>query len=173
MVARKIFKNISPKTIDFHPKEAYNKCIGSERIREKSKRQKKKRRIVMDAVECIKNLRRLCESQADCHECPLHENCKEGGNVYCIAVYCIADVSEYAEKAVQIVEQWAKEHPIKTRQSEFLKIFPNARIDDSGVLLLCPNDFLPAGARSTYCEKHENCKECRKDCWLAEVTDND
>ena len=126
----------------------------------------------MDAVECIKNLRRLCESQADCHECPLHENCKEGGNVYCIAVYCIADVSEYAEKAVQIVEQWAKEHPIKTRQSEFLKMFPNARIDDSGVLLLCPNDFLPAGARSTYCEKHENCKECRKDYWLAEVTDN-
>jgi hypothetical protein len=37
MVARKIFKNISAKAIDFYPKEAYNKCIGSERIREKPK----------------------------------------------------------------------------------------------------------------------------------------
>lgn len=30
-------KNISAKDIDILPKEAYNKCIGSERIREKPK----------------------------------------------------------------------------------------------------------------------------------------
>lgn len=25
---------------------------------------------------------------------------------------------------ISIVEQWSKDHPIKTRQSEFLKMFP-------------------------------------------------
>ena len=29
----------------------------------------------MDAVEYTKTLSRLCESQANCPECPLHENC--------------------------------------------------------------------------------------------------
>lgn len=124
----------------------------------------------MDAVECIKNLRRLCESQADCHECPLHENCKEGGNVYCIAVYCIADVSEYAEKAVQIVEQWAKDHPVKTRQSEFLKMFPNAKIYND-VIWLCPKyigcDYRP----ERNCDEI-SCFDCKRKFWLAEVTDN-
>lgn len=123
----------------------------------------------MDAVECIKNLRRLCESQADCHECPLHENCKEGGNVYCIAVYCIADVSEYAEKAVQIVEQWAKEHPIKTRQSEFLKLFPNATIDeDNGILCIKPCTI----DESIGCTNGKGCDDCYRKYWLTEVTDN-
>nr|DAI18235.1 MAG TPA: hypothetical protein [Bacteriophage sp.] len=37
LFASKILENISPKTIDFHPKEAYNNGIGSERIREKPK----------------------------------------------------------------------------------------------------------------------------------------
>lgn len=30
----------------------------------------------------------------------------------------------YEEEAVAIVEKWSAEHPKKTRQSEFLKIFP-------------------------------------------------
>lgn len=122
----------------------------------------------MDAVDFFKTANRICEKQRYCKECPIFY--KDGRG-------CIVGVDDDAiksiEKAVPKVEQWAKDHPVKTRQSEFLKIFPNARIDDSGVLIFCPNDFLPAGARSTYCEKHENCKECRKDCWLAEVTDND
>lgn len=67
----------------------------------------------MDAVEYIKTRCRLCKSKDGCSECPLRN--KEDGR-------CIAYVSEYAEKAVQIVEEWAKEHPAKTRQSEFLRI---------------------------------------------------
>lgn len=30
--------------------------------------------------------------------------------------------------AIETVQEWSNEHPIKTRQSEFLKVFPNARI---------------------------------------------
>ena len=48
-------------------------------------------------------------------------------------------MSEYTEKSVQIVEQWAKEHPIKTRQSQLLRMFPNAMINESdGVLCITP-----------------------------------
>lgn len=121
----------------------------------------------MDAVEYIKTIHRLCESQNGYSGCSGYPLLNEDD-------YCsIVDARERAEDVVQIVEQWAKDHPVKTRQSEFLKMFPNARIDDSRVLIFCPKDFLPVGARSTYCEKHENCKECRKDYWLAGVTDND
>ena len=65
----------------------------------------------MDAVEYLKTLRRLCKSKGRCSECKLYN--KEEG-------FCIADRGrgEYAEDAVQIVEQWAKANPIKTRQSE-------------------------------------------------------
>lgn len=123
----------------------------------------------MDAVEFFKTVNRLCENQS-CRECPV---CKEGVCMVMNMVRIDGGLVESIEETVSKVEQWAKDHPVKTRQSEFLKMFPNARIDDSGVLLFCPKDFLPVGARNTYCEKHENCKECRKDYWLAEVTDND
>lgn len=119
----------------------------------------------MDAVEFFKTVTRLCRNQ-DFSACPA---AKKGRCMIGLADYSVKDIEETVSK----VEQWAKAHPVKTRQSEFLKMFPNARIDDSGVLLFCPKDFLPVGARNTYCEKHENCKECRKDYWLAEVTDND
>ena len=123
----------------------------------------------MDAVEFFKTVNRLCENQS-CSECPV---CKEGVCMVMNMVRIDGGLVESIEETVSKVEQWAKDHPVKTRQSEFLKMFPNARIDESGVLLFCPKYFLPVGARNTYCEKHENCKECRKDYWLAEVTDND
>lgn len=39
---------------------------------------------------------------------------------------------DYSELAVSIVEQWSKEHPIKTYKSEFLKLFPNATLLEDG-----------------------------------------
>lgn len=119
----------------------------------------------MDAVKFFKTANRLCKNQG-CNVCPV---AKEG----CCMVGFDDDSVKNIEETISKVEQWAKDHPVKTSQSEFLKMFPNARIDESGVLLFCQKDFLPVGARNTYCEKHENCKECRKDYWLAEVTDND
>lgn len=115
----------------------------------------------MDAVEYIKTLRKLCESQERCSGCVLYD--KEDK-------CCILNISEYTEKSVQIVEQWAKEHPIKTRQSEFLRMFPNAQIHDD-VIWMCPKcigcDYKP----------EENCNEiyccdCKRKFWLTEVTDN-
>lgn len=115
----------------------------------------------MDAVKYIKALRRLCESKRKCTECPLLN--KEES-------YCIVDKGEYAEKAVQIVEQWAKDHPVKTRQSEFLKMFPNAVIDeDNGILCIKPCEI----DESIGCTNGKGCNDCYRKYWLTEVTDND
>lgn len=69
--------------------------------------------------------------------------------------------------AVEYVEQLDDMHPIKTRQSEFLKLFPNAQTD-SGCLNACPMDVF--GNTGIDCNKR-TCFECKKEFWLAEVED--
>lgn len=115
----------------------------------------------MDAVEYVKALHRLCKSQDGCFECIL--NSEDG---------CIAAASRSDKNAVPIVEQWAKDHPVNTRQSEFLRMFPDAETDESGILIFCPRKFDPVNINSVHCHRHV-CLECRKDYWLTEVTDND
>lgn len=115
----------------------------------------------MDAVEYEKTKYRLCRSKDSCFECPLQdkENCG-----------CIADTIEYVENAVPIVEQWAKEHPVKTRQSEFLKLFPNAQKSD-GIINICPI-LIDEGYKSTSECLGTRCNVCRQLFWNEEVTDN-
>ena len=78
-------------------------------------------------------------------------------------------------RAVKFVERWAAEHPIKTRQSEFLKLFPEARIDKTtGVLTICPAELTKEcrddrGACGAYSVETCVCEPCRREFWLAEV----
>lgn len=69
---------------------------------------------------------------------------------------------------VSQVEQWASEHPSKTRQSEFLKHYPGARITIDGFLHACPMDV--SSDTGINCSA-QTCTECRKAFWLAEVED--
>ena len=68
-------------------------------------------------------------------------------------------------RAVKFVERWDAEHPVKTRQSEFLKLFPNAQTD-SGCLNACPMDVF--GNTGIDCNKR-TCFECKKEFWMQEV----
>lgn len=117
----------------------------------------------MDAVEFYKAFKRMC-GKTDCKDCLLDQKCRPSANVE-------------PEEVVELVEEWAKDHPVKTRQSEFLKMFPNAKFPvaktDGGVIIFCPRGFLPKGEAEAYCEKHDECIECCKDYWLAEVNAND
>lgn len=118
----------------------------------------------MDAVKYLKTFHRLCKSQDSCSGCPLL-NKEEKDRC------CIADISKYSEKSVEIVEQWAKDHPAKTRQSEFLKQYPNAAINKfDGILRIAPCDV---EGKRIGCENGKGCNDCRLEYWLAEVTDND
>lgn len=72
----------------------------------------------MDAVEFCKTVNRLCKNR-DCNVC----SAKEKGR--CMVGF--DDISiRNIEETISKLEQWAKEHPAKTRQSEFLRMFPNA-----------------------------------------------
>ena len=110
----------------------------------------------MDAVVYGKTLLRMCKSHPACGECPLQS--KDG---------CMAEIFGDIEKVVPIVEQWAKDHPVKTRQSEFLKVFPDAKTK-GGVIAICPNDIDSTYRNVEYCN-HNFCEECRKEYWLEEV----
>lgn len=113
----------------------------------------------MDAVEFCKEFSRFC-SNHECSKCPI----RTSQNFNCT----IQSRGDNAESVVEIVEQWSKNHPVKTRQREMLKMFPDAKIHN-GVIDFCPKGFLPEEAGEAYCGKYGNCNECRKDYWLTEV----
>lgn len=120
----------------------------------------------MEAVEFLKTVDRLCRAKEDCSSCPLNgyacdANLKDVARYYTL---------ESVQDMVQKVEQWAKEHPVKTRQSEFLKLFPNAEIDeDDGILCIKPC----AIDKRIGCTNGKGCDGCFRKYWLAEVTEND
>lgn len=117
----------------------------------------------MDAVEFCKTVNRLCKNR-DCNVCPAKE--KEKGR--CMVGFDYYSVKNI-EKTISKVEQWAKEHPVKTRQSEFLKRFPNA---DLTRLQPC---MIEKDKRPMWCGKYADfgangcCDECRYAYWNEEV----
>ena len=124
----------------------------------------------MDAVEFLKEAKRYCEwcknttqdgKKRLCDAC-YFEKLNNIFNLHSMA-YC---------KFVEIVEQWAKEHPVKTRQSEFLKQWPDAEISDDGLLSIAPcqlNVELLQCESQDDCEERGACGKCRCDFWLKEI----
>lgn len=112
----------------------------------------------MDAVEYLKTLNRMCH--CECLKC-------EFGKARSGFETCPVWQRTNPKEAVEIAEKWAKEHPAKTRQSEFLKHYPDAQID-SGCLNACPMDIF--GDMGINCNKRTYF-ECKKEFWLAEVED--
>lgn len=122
----------------------------------------------MDAVEFIVTRDRMCKSfNGRCNGCEVNE---------CMGVddMCIYYMAQHPQKVVEIVERWAKEHPQKTRQSEFLKIFPEARLFD-GVLVIDPCKINNSMFDSKKCRIYSDefgvldCEKCREQFWLEEV----
>ena len=69
--------------------------------------------------------------------------------------------------AVKFVERWAVAHPVKTRQSEFLKLFPGVDVDETdGCLTLNPCIIYEKMRKECNGVK---CSDCRRKFWLAEV----
>lgn len=120
----------------------------------------------MDAVEFIKTRARMCREYDGCAECPLDFFCE------CEEEHQEQDSGDRAIKVVRAVEQWAKEHPVKTRQSEFLKLFPEVSVLYGDYLNICPAQI------SSECRDKEtggcydpgmDCGKCKRDFWLKEI----
>ena len=108
----------------------------------------------MDAVEFIKQVRRMG---------------KQKGEAICFKL------EEKDTEIVDQVEQWAKEHPVKTRQDEFFKQWPDAEIGYDGLPTVAPCQL---NIELLQCESQEDCEErgvcdkCRRDFWLKEVNES-
>ena len=73
-----------------------------------------------------------------------------------------------AEDVVKEVEEWSAAHPRKTRQSVFLEQYPQANIDNTGLLILCPKR-ISADIRVTADCLRQECSDCRREFWMQEV----
>lgn len=81
----------------------------------------------------------------------------------------INDYNTKAEDVVAEVEEWSAAHPRKTRQSVFLKQYPNAVLDKDGVLRICPS-FVGGDTPEKYkCICLTDCSDCRREFWMQEV----
>lgn len=118
----------------------------------------------MDAVEFLRERRRMCNAQDDCDTCPI--------GIVCADYFVNHNYSqEKSSGMVSTVEQWAKDHPIKTRQSVFLEQYPKAKLTEDGVLALCPIAISSecSGENGRCVSFNRKCNNCRREFWLAEV----
>ena len=124
----------------------------------------------MDAVTYIKEVMRMCESSDDnCEHCPAKSE------KFCPISLCktfMNDMHWNEEKAASIVENWSKDHPVKTRKSEFLKMFPNSQmVNIERTFCIAHFDLTKVCKESN--PSDEKCIACRYRFWNEEVTDND
>ena len=108
---------------------------------------------MMDALEFIKAIKQMLSA---------------GASNSTVQKYISAYKKNDCEGMVKAAEQWAAEHPIKTRQSKFLKHYPDARILPHGCLNACPMDVFSDADINCNAQP---CFECKKEFWLAEVED--
>lgn len=116
----------------------------------------------MDAVRFIKERTRMCESFGDrCTGCPA----SNGG--------CAVSQESTLDATAQIaiVEEWSAAHPRKTRQSMFLEQYPEAVLDERGVVWICPRYFSASYRDSEMLCSHPErvCADCMREFWMQEV----
>lgn len=113
----------------------------------------------MDAVEFLKTLSRMCN--CGCHKCEFRKRLSGFET-------CAGWRYAHPEEAVAIVEQWAAAPPIKTRQSEFLKLFPNAPIYTNTHNVALDPCLVDTTLRG-HCPTGRGCDICRREFWMQEV----
>ena len=116
----------------------------------------------MDALEFLRERKRMCNLCKHCEGCPLKRaGCGLGTS---------ASDEEY-EKIIATVEHWSKEHPRKTRQSVFLERYPEAKIDNTGVLDVCPTLIVYSHRtdEGECIDINRKCFVCRREFWMQEV----
>lgn len=107
----------------------------------------------MDALEFIKAIKQMLSA---------------GANNSTVQKYISAYKKNDCEGMVKAAEQWAAEHPIKTRQSVFLEQFPNAPIYTNTHNVALDPCLIDTTLRG-HCPTGRGCDICRREFWLAEV----
>lgn len=107
--------------------------------------------------ECVKN---LLEELGDVNLCMSVVEANRGIHIRCLSV---DKKARWAQRIREARGEVPKEKK-KTRKSEFLKMFPNALInEDPETIAICPQRV------DGRIECDSKCYQCHKDFWLAEV----
>lgn len=123
----------------------------------------------MNTVKFIEERNRMCRSfNTGCKECPAFTTCEDD-----IGSFCAVGQESMVDAKIQIaiVEKWCNAHPHKTRQDMFLEQWPDAKIEDNGVLSLCPI-IISSTYRNQYggCKTpYASCGDCCREFWMQEV----
>lgn len=107
----------------------------------------------MDALEFIKAIKQMLSA---------------GANNSTVQKYISAYKKNDCEGMVKAAEQWAAEHPIKTRQSVFLEQFPNAPIYTNTHNVALDPCLVDTTLRG-HCPTGRGCDICRREFWMQEV----
>lgn len=87
---------------------------------------------------------------------------------------CDEYIKKHPAKAIEIIESWSQANPLKTQMSEFLKMFPNAKINEEdgfpkvnrcGLGLDCLSSSSSSSPQSAYI----SCKDCCKQFWNKKI----
>lgn len=129
----------------------------------------------MDALDYEKARIRMCRTileKGGCEACPMYNVLKRkcGFSASIIQNHDIDTIKTNVDRVIK----WSTDHPVKTRQSEFLKLFPNAYLGNITRLLPCSLDKTLKPLR---CAKYGylsitcRCDRCRDDYWNEEVSE--
>lgn len=113
----------------------------------------------MDALEFLKERKRMCNSYKNCGSCPFAKS-------HCVISHLTSD--EGCERIIATVEQWSKEHPRKTRQSVFLEQYPEAKRVNN-ILAICPKVLDMNFPCWIYNSANVDCEDCRREFWMKEA----
>lgn len=107
----------------------------------------------MNAVEYLRERTRMTKGcTRECSDCPLARDTR---------FKCIELESKYPEKAIEIVERWSIEHPVKTYKMDFFEKHPKAKKDANGNPLMCIVDVYGEEAEFKECEyRIDKCIDC-------------
>ena len=120
-----------------------------------------------DNFDYLGELVRLCQSFDDfCKGCPLSK-----GSVLCGGSPCNIIENDNLEHVKSLIKEWSDEHPVKTRSTEFKKIYPNCKVDNEGYPTICPYEFNTSflGPCNSGSVTIDECVECRRKYWGTEV----
>lgn len=124
----------------------------------------------MDAAEFLKTRARICRTQETCPGCQLE--------FFCDKDFAEQNTGDYIAKAISAAEQWAKEHPVITRQNKLLNLFPLMGAIEDGCIDICPllfdRSFHDRNDRG-WCTENDNkvCPECKRRFWMEELKEGE
>jgi hypothetical protein len=105
----------------------------------------------MDALKFLKEWKRMHDSVDGCLNCPIDE---------LDSMDCGMGAIHAPEKAIEIVEEWSKAHPQRTRLTVLLEQYPAMKKIERPWDEVCAGQLYGFKCESDYGHDYASCEEC-------------